>query len=435
MIPASTADDLQAMARTVREFYEANPYPRPQNNLDRDRANGKEASRLRAEFHLFWPTTAYRADRTILVAGCGTSQAAKYALRYPGAKVVGIDVSARSIGETEKLKRSYGLTNLELLQLPVERAAEIGQPFDQIVSTGVLHHLPDPVRGLRALRDVLAPEGAMHLMVYAPYGRAGVYMMQDYCRRLGIGTTPSAVRDLANSLGALPPDHPLVPLLRDAPDFRSYAGVADALLNPQDRPYSVPQLFELIRDGGLKFGRWLRQAPYLPECGAPASTAHAKLLRVLPDMEQYAAVELFRGTMVRHSVILFRDDFSKKAQPIHFEGDAWLDYVPIRMPDTVSIEEGLPAGVAAALVNRNHPYPDLNLPIDGQEKKMFGAIDGVRSIGRIAHPQSSTEPARSFFKKLWLYDQVGFDDSASVELASVEPALGRCRLTPKGVQT
>ena len=29
----------------------------------------------------------------------------------------------------------------------------------------------------------------MHLMVYAPYGRTGVYMLQDFCRRLGIRAT------------------------------------------------------------------------------------------------------------------------------------------------------------------------------------------------------------------------------------------------------
>ena len=29
----------------------------------------------------------------------------------------------------------------------------------------------------------------MYLMVYAPYGRTGIYMLQDYCRRLGIGTS------------------------------------------------------------------------------------------------------------------------------------------------------------------------------------------------------------------------------------------------------
>jgi len=52
------------------------------------------------------------------------------------------------------------------------------------------------------LHDVLMPEGAMHLMVYAPYGCAGVYLLQDHCRRLGIGTTAAEIRELAASLRA-----------------------------------------------------------------------------------------------------------------------------------------------------------------------------------------------------------------------------------------
>src|SRR5271167_665436 len=103
-------------------------------------------------------------------------------MRWPEAQVTGIDFSATSLSRTEDLKRKYDLRNLQLQQLPVEQAANLGKSFDQIVCTGVLHHLVDPDAGLSALRTVLKPDGAMHLMVYAPYGRAGVYMMQEFCR-------------------------------------------------------------------------------------------------------------------------------------------------------------------------------------------------------------------------------------------------------------
>jgi 2-polyprenyl-3-methyl-5-hydroxy-6-metoxy-1,4-benzoquinol methylase len=82
------------------------------------------------------------------------------------------------------------------VRLLIERVRELGQTFDQIVCTGVLHHLPDPDSGLRALRSVLAPDGAMHLMIYAAYGRAGIYMMQECCRLLGIGASEGELRDL-----------------------------------------------------------------------------------------------------------------------------------------------------------------------------------------------------------------------------------------------
>jgi SAM-dependent methyltransferase len=268
-----TADN-EILRERVREFYETHPYPPPVEELDRYRERWNDPLRRRTDFHLFWPARKYRDDFRILVAGCGTSQAAKHAMRWPSARITAIDFSANSVQHTEQLKVKYGLSNLEVRQLAVESVGELGQQFDQIVCTGVLHHLPDPDAGLRALRGVLNPDGAVHLMVYAPYGRAGVYMLQDYCRRLGVRPTSQDIRDLATSLSALPRNHPLVPL-RDAPDFASEAALADALLHPQDRAYSVPQLFSILSDSGLRFGRWVRQAPYLPLCGAIARVPHA----------------------------------------------------------------------------------------------------------------------------------------------------------------
>lgn len=397
------------ITRSVGAFYDSHPYPPPVDDLERYRQSWDDGRR-RVDSHLFWPDEPYREDRGILVAGCGTAQAAKYALRWPRARVTGIDLSTTSIEETARLKHTYGLANLDLHRLPVERATELGVCFDHVVCTGVLHHLPDPGEGLRALREVLAPDGAMHLMLYAPYGRAGVYMLQEYCRRLGIGTTRTDIQELAASLGALPADHPLMPLLRKARDFQSEAGLADALLHPQDRAYSVPQLLEFLHAAGLCFGRWLRQAAYLPQCGAPLATPHQTRLARLEPEEQYAAMELFRGSMVEHSLVAYRND-RMRPQSIGFDGDAWLDYVPIRLPDTLVVQERLPAGSAAVLINPGHTCTDLYLPIDARQKSLFDAIDGSRSIGELAPDDALRPVAKVLFERLWRYDQVVFDAS------------------------
>jgi hypothetical protein len=257
----------------------------------------------------------------------------------------------------------------------------------------------------------------MHLMVYAPYGRAGVYMLQEFCRRIGIHATDAEIRDLIAALTALPPGHPLENLLRESPDFRQEAALADALLNPQDRSYSVPQLFDFIEKAGLTFGRWLKQAPYSPHCGALARIPQASRLKELSIAEQYAAVELFRGTMVRHSLVVYRND-SPDPQHVSFAGDDWLRYVPLRMPDTICVQERLPPGAAGVLINQTHAYRDLIMPIDSTEKRWFDAIDGSSSIGSIVErtlPSSQTKSqldmARTFFEKLWWYDQVVFGAS------------------------
>ncbi len=120
--------------------------------------------------------------------------------------------------------------------------------------------------------------------------------------------------------------------------------------------------------------------------------------------EQYAAVELFRGTMLSHSVVAYRNDYPGGSPQPDFPGDMpGLAYVPVRMPDTVCIQERLPAGAAAVLINRTHPFRDLVLQINAAEKKLFDAIDGRRSIGEIA---AGSSLARDFFERLWLWDQV-----------------------------
>jgi SAM-dependent methyltransferase len=399
------------VAEEVRDFYDRYPYPRPLESLDKYRRLWQDAQRRRADFHLFWPAEAYREDRSVLIAGCGTSQAAKHALRWPAAHVTGIDVSATSIRCTEELKRKYSLDNLDVRQLPVERVGELGSSFDRVVCTGVLHHLADPDAGLRALRDVLEPDGAMHLMVYAPYGRAGIYMLQAFCRRLGISATDDGIRELIGALGALPPDHPLATLLREAPDFRQEAAIADALLHPQDRAYSVPELFEFLERGRLRFGRWVRQAPYSPHCGLLGRIPQAGRLAQLPQAEQSAAAELFRGTMVRHSLVAYRTDCPDTAWRVGFAGDAWLAYVPIRMSDTICVQERLPPGAAGVLINRSHTCTDLYLPIDAQEKQLLDEVDGTRTIGEIARGRDAADTARGLFERLWWYDHVVFDTS------------------------
>jgi SAM-dependent methyltransferase len=399
-------------ADPVVEFYTDYPYPPPVENLDRARDEWRDENRLRAEYHLVWPNKPYRDDLNILVAGCGTWQAAKYALCRPNSRVTGIDVSVTSLDHTERLKRKHGLTNLETLRLAVENADDLGRRFDLIICTGVLHHLADPDEGLRALRSVLAPDGAIYLMVYAPYGRAGVYLLQEYCRRLGIRTSTTEIRDLATVVEALPPHHSLASLLHGSRDALNHDALADVLLNPRDRSYSVPQLFDLIERNGLEFGRWYWQAPYLPQCGSIAATPHAKRLAQLSKRECYSAMELWRGTMTAHSIVVYHNDGGRREQDLFFDDDDWHKYVPLRLPSTLCVQERLPPGAAGVLLNRSHQFHDLILIIDPPEKRVFEAIDGRRSIGEILdHARVAPFDSRRLVKKLWQYDQIVFDTS------------------------
>ncbi len=389
----------------IERFYDEHAYPPPT-------VLGSVAPRpplhRRAAHHLIWPRRPMPERRRLLVAGCGTSQAVRHALLDPDAEVVAIDISTTAIDESRRLAEERGVRNLTLHRLAIEDVADLGTDFDQIVCTGVIHHLKDPEFGLRALRKVLAPDGAITLMVYAPYGRAGVYLIQEYCRRLGVGTSSEDIADLVATLREIPREHPIGRLLRTTRDFSDDDALADALLNPRDRAYSVPQLLSLLADAGLRFGRWVRQAPYLPDCGSISETPHSRRIAGLLPAEQYAALELFRGTMLRHAVIAFADQGRHPGNMAEIDvtsADA-AEWRPIPMPTARIITERIPPGFSAALLNDAHTDPDLVLFARPEELAMFDRIDGRTSVAELG------AGAPDFLRRLIRHDLIVLDASA-----------------------
>ena len=89
-----------------------------------------------------------------------------------------VDISQPSLDHQQYLKDKHGLWNLELHLLPIEELPTLGLDFDLIVSTGVLHHLADPLAGMKALGGCLRPDGAIGVMLYAKYGRIGVELLR-----------------------------------------------------------------------------------------------------------------------------------------------------------------------------------------------------------------------------------------------------------------
>jgi hypothetical protein len=248
------------------------------------------------------------------------------------------------------------------------------------------------------------------VLVYAAYGRAGIAMMQQYCRLIGVRATESEMQDLAATIGTLADDHPISAIARRAADFRRADALADALLNPQERAYCVPEIHAWLERCGLAFARWVEQAPYLPQCGAVARLPHAARLSALAPKAQHAAVELLRGTMTRHSFMAYRADRAGEPQPIAFDGEAWRSYAPLRLPWAIALRDRLPPGASAVLINRAHGFPDLALPIDATEAQFLAAIDGERTAGEIAaNAPGDPDRARRFIERLWEYDQIAID--------------------------
>ena len=144
-------------ADVVTHQYERWRYPQPIQDLEGWAADNWEWFDPLHAHRTLWPDREYKPDLDILIAGCGTNQAAVLAYTNRAAKVVGVDISQASLNHQQYLKDKHDLKNLELRLLPIEELPTLGLDFDLVMSIGVLHHMADPLTGVKALGSCVRP--------------------------------------------------------------------------------------------------------------------------------------------------------------------------------------------------------------------------------------------------------------------------------------
>jgi SAM-dependent methyltransferase len=357
---------------------------------------------LKELYWAYWPCAPFRDNLDVLVAGCGTMAAACYAFLFPRARVVGIDISAASLGHEDVLKKKHTLDNLTLRQCRVEEAASLGTDFDFIVTHGVLHHLADPVAGLRALGTVLRLDGVVAVMVYGRHGRTGVYMLQELFRLLGLEQKTSDVQVVKNALGALGPNHPVQRYLRLALDLDSDPGLVDTFLHQRDRSFTVTECLDLVQEAGLTFQGWDENSLYYPDGQIPANHPFHATMNKLQGPALWQAMELFYGCLPGHFFHVCRRERPEATYRVNFDGVDFLDYIPVprvthrQAPDPL---RGQPAAIARP------PFAPIYL--DNWQAALFNQSDGQRSIraclqnSGLAGAAAAVDFARTFFRSLW----------------------------------
>ncbi len=386
---------MEDVSSLVARQYEAFAYPEPFADLeDGIRGGHSQIGDPSRYAPVLWPRGKTSGKLKILVAGCGTVQAAYTAFANRDDEVVGIDLSQASLAHERFLQERHGLTNLRLLQGNLLELPSLGERFDVILCTGVIHHMANPGAGLTALREVLAPDGVIVLMVYGQTVRTGVYMLQDAFRRMGIEQTPDGVAEVRQILAELPARHYAQDYIRAAEELKHDAALVDTFLHPQDRAYTVPQLIELIEGAGLAFQNWLDNAPYWRNGEWGPDSAVAAAVDPLPPREHWTAVEMLRLSAGLHMCTVRRP---AAVVTVGFNGGDWRTFVPHPAP-------GL-ARKGAGQFQRG-PYA---LRCSELEQFVLDGADGRRPIGEIiGAPALENIPSeerhefgRRYFEHLW----------------------------------
>ncbi|MSO64311.1 MAG: class I SAM-dependent methyltransferase [Alphaproteobacteria bacterium] len=260
------------MNDAVRQHYEHQPYPARDPADEHRRLITGSPSHLDELIHYvragwFDPKEPFRA----LVAGGGTGDAAimlaqQLSDRAAEAEVLYLDVSAVALTIARERARVRGLANIRfeqgsLLDLPAMGLA----PFDYIDCCGVLHHLPDPAAGLAALVAVLRAGGGLGLMLYGRFGRTGVYPVQAALRALApAGDGAARLAEARRLVRDLPAEHWLRRNPYLATQLDDDAALADLLLVPIDRAYTVDDIAGLAGGCGLTLTGFIEPARYDP---------------------------------------------------------------------------------------------------------------------------------------------------------------------------
>ncbi len=380
--------------------YEAYPYPQRDPRDEAKRLVVGSPSHLREVDH--WIFGARRSAATplnALVAGGGSGDATVMLAQQmasagrPGGvtwldrsaaarKVAGARVAARGLG-------NVAFAEASIIDLP---GSGLG-PFDYIDCCGVLHHLPDPLAGLRALVSVLAPGGGMGLMVYAPHGRTGVYMLQDALRLMAPADQPPAQRvDIAKRLWRQAPE---TAWLRRNPWITDHvkggdAGIYDLLLNPRDVAFSVPALAALVDGAGLEIRCLVEPFRYDPDSFLTDPRLRERTA-LLDPVQRAALAEAAAGNMGIHIAYCVR------------KGEAvlpdWTDAcaVPVlRELDAAKFAAGIPADGTLRVAADGLVVP---VALPRLAAAIIARVDGQRSVGEIGDALAANGVSREAFAK------------------------------------
>jgi SAM-dependent methyltransferase len=173
LVPAATLDAGQQ--RTAEAFgYSWTHYPK-QNPYTEQQWSDWVLPLTAADF----------AGKTVLDAGCGLAGFAEYARSWGADRVVGVDLSEAVDAARDRVGDQIELVQADLYALPLAPKS-----FDLAYSIGVLHHLPDPERGFRAVAELVKPGGRIFAWVYGRENNGLIVRVIDPLRRLVFSRLP-----------------------------------------------------------------------------------------------------------------------------------------------------------------------------------------------------------------------------------------------------
>ena len=246
----------------IRQQFDFGPYPRI--SID---ASPKED--LQTLFNLNIVTSYYLRDQKIpkldniqiLDVGCGTGyESLKLAHANPGAQIVGIDISAKSIELAKARFQHKGQENADFYVLDIHELEKLERKFDYINCNELLYLFPNPAEVLGAMASVLKPKGIIRSNLHSLLQRSGFFRAQEMFRMMGLMDDNPEDFEIDLSLDIMKSIKTSTDLRRRTypqdEDLEKEGMEQHVLMNllfQGDKGYTIPDLFQYLEESGLDF--------------------------------------------------------------------------------------------------------------------------------------------------------------------------------------
>ncbi len=236
----------------VREQYEENPYPRWVKLGVYTKAKPIAAVFDELKLQLHSENIKNVTAPSMLIAGCGTGQhSIGTASRFSNCHVTAVDLSLASLAYAQRKSNELRFTNIDYLQADILHLHQMDKEFDIIESSGVLHHMHEPMAGWRVLVDLLKSGGLMKIGLYSEIARQHILEVRNEIIKLSVGTSEADIRKFRQSLAAS--HNKNHQLLTKSNDFFSLSMMRDLIFHVQEHRFTLPKVKNCLEELGLKF--------------------------------------------------------------------------------------------------------------------------------------------------------------------------------------